>query len=70
MTNDWENYYKETGLRAPRQTLILALNRFEKEGSDPGECLAIDLGSGNGRDTAELLRRGWRVTAIDSGQPR
>ena len=66
MTNDWENYYKETGLRAPRQTLISALNRFKKEGSDPGECHAIDLGSGNGRDTAELLRRGWRVTAIDS----
>ena len=30
--------------------------------------LAIDLGCGEGRDTAELLRRGWRVLAID-GHP-
>src|SRR5262249_34292249 len=27
--------------------------------------LAVDLGAGTGRDTAELLRRGWRVVAID-----
>lgn len=31
--------------------------------SSPG--LAIDLGPGTGRDTAELLGRGWRVLAID-----
>lgn len=30
--------------------------------------LAIDLGCGEGRDTVELLRRGWRVIAID-GHP-
>lgn len=28
--------------------------------------LAVDLGCGDGRDTVELLRRGWRVLAIDS----
>lgn len=27
--------------------------------------LAVDLGAGEGRDTAELLRRGWKVIAID-----
>jgi SAM-dependent methyltransferase len=27
--------------------------------------LAIDLGSGDGTETLELLRRGWRVLAID-----
>ncbi|MBD3562074.1 class I SAM-dependent methyltransferase, partial [Planktothrix sp. FACHB-1355] len=26
---------------------------------------AVDLGCGEGRDTVELLRRGWRVLAID-----
>jgi tellurite methyltransferase len=26
---------------------------------------AVDLGCGNGRDTAELLRQNWRVLAID-----
>jgi SAM-dependent methyltransferase len=31
----------------------------------PGSPLAIDLGCGDGRDTLELLRRGWRVLAID-----
>jgi SAM-dependent methyltransferase len=30
--------------------------------------LAVDLGCGEGRDTFELLRRGWRVLAID-GHP-
>jgi SAM-dependent methyltransferase len=28
--------------------------------------LAVDLGCGDGRDTVEMLRRGWRVHAIDS----
>ncbi|MEC4815643.1 MAG: methyltransferase domain-containing protein [Scytonema sp. PMC 1069.18] len=26
---------------------------------------AVDLGCGDGRDTVELLRQGWRVLAID-----
>ena len=30
----------------------------------PGD--ALDVGAGAGRDTAYLLRRGWRVTAVDS----
>src|SRR5690606_17548951 len=33
------------------------------DGAAPG--FAIDLGCGEGRDSAELLRRGWRVLAID-----
>ena len=31
--------------------------------AEPG--FAVDLGAGTGRDTAELIRRGWRVLAID-----
>ncbi len=36
--------------------------------TDSKPPLAIDLGCGEGRDTAEMLKRGWRVLAID-GHP-
>src|SRR5262245_722378 len=55
----WTRYYDAAG-DAPRDTLLAALERFE----DPGG--AVDLGCGTGRDTIELLRRGWRVTAVDA----
>jgi SAM-dependent methyltransferase len=32
--------------------------------AEPGE--ALDVGAGAGRDTAHLLRQGWRVTAVDA----
>ena len=56
---DWTVYYDATA-DVPRATLLDALDRFETPG------LAVDLGSGTGRDTAELVRRGWRVIAIDA----
>jgi tellurite methyltransferase len=59
LTSDWTRYYDAAG-NAPRETLLQALSGF----SEPGE--AIDLGCGTGRDTVELLRRDWRVLAIDS----
>lgn len=69
-SEDWETYYKKTGARPPRRTLLFALNRFDAERSvkDPNETrrFAIDLGCGSGRDTVEILRRGWRVLAIDA----
>ncbi len=40
-----------------------ALDLFEAEGRAGGE--AVDLACGEGRDTLELLRRGWRVIAIE-----
>ena len=58
---DWTVYYEATG-DEPRATLLDALDRFEHPGT------AVDLGSGTGRDTAELVRRGWRVISID-GEP-
>jgi tellurite methyltransferase len=63
VTGSWHRYYEAAG-EAPRETLLDALGRFEQEGGGPG--LAVDLGCGTGRDTAELLRRGWRVVAIDA----
>lgn len=63
---DWEDYYKKTGARPPRETLLFALDCFDRETSPDSRRFAIDLGSGNGRDTVELLRRGWQVLAVDA----
>jgi len=57
----WGLYFAVAG-DDPRATLLDALARFDTPG------LAVDLGAGTGRDTAELLRRGWRVIAIDREQ--
>lgn len=54
-------YYAATRDGAPRKTLLAALDAF---GIATG--LALDLGCGTGRDTVELLRRGWRVLAVDA----
>jgi len=58
----WTRYYAAAGLD-PRETVLAALERFDAEG---GTGFAVDLGCGTGRDTFELLRRGWRVLAIDA----
>jgi hypothetical protein len=65
MTEGWSRYYEAAKGGGPRETLRLALDLFESEGGG-GERLAVDLGCGEGRDTLELLRRGWRVLAIDA----
>ncbi len=62
---DWAAYYAKTIGRPPRNTLIFALDRFEEDPAD-GARFAVDLGSGAGRDAIEMLRRGWRVLAIDA----
>lgn len=80
---DWPGYFRALANLPARDTLLRALASLEAapQGSglpapprdSPGRELpspvhAIDLGCGDGRDTCELLRRGWRVTAID-GHP-
>ena len=61
----WSAYYAKTGSRPPRETLTHALDMFDA-GPDREERFAVDLGAGSGRDTIEMLRRGWRVLAIDA----
>ncbi|CDN14806.1 MAG: class I SAM-dependent methyltransferase [Richelia sp.] len=66
---DWHAYYSAVKGRPPRDTLLTALANFDKEISDSDSSrFAIDLGCGNGRDTVEMLHRGWRVLAIDGEQ--
>lgn len=62
---DWSSYYEKTGERPPRRTLVQALDAFAAEGL-PSGGRAVDLGSGSGRDTIEILRRGWPVFAVDA----
>ena len=57
---EWSAYYDAVRDRPPHETLLEALESF----AEPG--FAVDLGCGDGRDTVELLRRGWRVVAIDA----
>jgi tellurite methyltransferase len=76
---DWPRYFQAVEGKPARDTLLKALELFEKEDAasrasagqpvvpSPAR-LAVDLGCGSGRDTFELLRRGWRVLAIDSSQ--
>jgi tellurite methyltransferase len=61
--SDWREYYARMEGRPPRHTLLAALERF---GEAAGQRRAVDLGCGEGRDTVELLRRGWSVLAIDA----
>ena len=67
MTEDksarWATYYDKLRDRPPRRTLLTALDRF---GPPPPDALAVDLGGGDGRDVIEMLRRGWKVVAVDA----
>jgi SAM-dependent methyltransferase len=59
----WAAYYEKLRDRPPRKTILAALDRFDPLPADP---LAIDLGCGDGRDVVEILRRGWKIVAIDA----
>ncbi len=63
---DWPGYFGAVLGKPPRETLTAALDSFAREEFKGG--LAVDLAAGEGRDTLELLKRGWRVMATD-GHP-
>jgi tellurite methyltransferase len=60
----WPDYYEVTAERPSWTTTRTAAEAFGAH-SPGGPRLAVDLGCGAGRDTRELLRRGWRVLATD-----
>ena len=64
----WSDYYEAVANRPPRETLFTALANFERNVLKTESKIAVDLGCGEGRDTVELLRRGWDVIAIDGEQ--
>ncbi|MGG6296388.1 class I SAM-dependent methyltransferase [Leptolyngbya sp. AN02str] len=61
--HQWIDYYRAIEGRPPRETLLKALTNCDAEPA--ASRFAVDLGCGDGRDTVELLHRGWRVLAID-----
>lgn len=61
---DWPGYFNAVLGKGARDTLLAALDSFEAEGFKNG--FAVDLAAGEGRDTLELLGRGWRVLATDN----
>jgi len=63
---DWPGYFAAVLGKGARETLIAALDSFAREGFTGG--LAVDVAAGEGRDTLELLKQGWRVVATD-GHP-
>lgn len=77
-TRDWPGYFRAVIGKPPRDTLLGALQRFDAErlvdaevAERPGVTsgkFAVDFGCGEGRDTLELLARGWRVHAFDGHQ--
>jgi len=66
---DWDAVYTATEDyffgEEPSQIARSAVQFFQMFGGDPAQSLALDLGSGEGRDTAFLAAAGLRVTARD-----
>jgi tellurite methyltransferase len=61
----WPDYYAVTAERPAWGNVVQAAASFPELPPDAPPRLAVDLGCGAGRDTRELLRRGWRVIAVD-----
>ncbi len=62
---DAETYFFGT---EPSQIARTALRFFRELGGDPAAASALDLGSGEGRDTAFLAEAGMQVSARDLSQ--
>ena len=58
-------FYRYSSAPSPHDFLLRTLNHLDWEKRSKRGLRAIELGFGAGNDTLELLRRGWRVLAID-----
>jgi tellurite methyltransferase len=61
---DWPGYFQSVLGKGARETLIAALDSFAREGFTEG--FGVDIAAGEGRDSLEFLRQGWRVVATDN----
>ena len=61
---DWPGYFASVLGKGARETLVTALDSFDREGLTGGT--GVDIAAGEGRDTLELLGRGWHVVATDN----
>ncbi len=61
---DWVAYFDRMAGKPARETLTGALDAFGAV-APSAPPFAVDLGAGDGRDTAVMLERGWRVLAHD-----
>jgi SAM-dependent methyltransferase len=61
MQSPWQKYNEAHKNSPPRPRLLRTLDQFAQTSGQ-----ALDIGAGAGRDSLELLRRGWLVTAIES----
>ena len=63
---DWVPFYNMVANSGASKLLTEALSIINKDVSATTPGYAVDLGCGEGRDTVELLRLGWKVLAIDN----
>ena len=61
--NSWKEYYQKHKGRAPRPLLLDVLAYYPEMST---QRTAIDLGCGDGTESALLLERGWNVLAVDA----
>lgn len=62
---EWEDFYRWVEDRELRQVFVEALPLLPDARESRGELVAVDLGCGDGKETLELLSRGWTVLAVD-----
>ena len=62
---EWEAFYGAVEGRALRPLFVDALAFLPAVELESKACVAVDLGCGDGKETLELLHRGWTVLAVD-----
>jgi SAM-dependent methyltransferase len=62
---EWEDFYRAVEGRELRPLFVDAIPYLPTASAAELPLTAIDLGSGDGAETLELLRRGWTVFAVD-----